>query len=304
MEKIKLNNPYKLIEFNILKDKTPVHSKVLNTDLVVIRYGKEVSVLYGRCLHRGALLGDGYIDGDNLICGVHGWDYRYDTGISEYNNQEILHKFKAEIKEGFVFVDLDECHEFEKINPSPFDETEYLGRYADTHPQPEEPYTSYIKELAKNGLKNVGKDGPGASMGVDRNSLPKWDDIQYLPAQFATTPLLEEEEVSTKVIIGPRAKKPLHLEIPLFVSDMSFGALSREAKIALAKGAQNAGTGICSGEGGMLPEENNNNGRYFYELASAQFGFSWDKLEKVQAFHFKGGQGAKTGTGGICLPIK
>ena len=79
---------------------------------------------------------------------------------------------------------------------------------------------------------------------------------------------------------------------------MSFGALSREAKIALSKGAEMAGTGICSGEGGMLPKEQESNKRYFYELASAQFGFSWDKLEKVQAFHFKGGQGAKTGTGG------
>ena len=79
---------------------------------------------------------------------------------------------------------------------------------------------------------------------------------------------------------------------------MSFGALSREAKISLAKGADMAGTGICSGEGGMLPQEQESNSRYFYELASGKFGFSWDKVMKVQAFHFKGGQGAKTGTGG------
>jgi glutamate synthase domain-containing protein 2 len=88
------------------------------------------------------------------------------------------------------------------------------------------------------------------------------------------------------------------LDIPVFVSDMSFGALSREAKIALAKGAELAGTGICSGEGGMLPEEQATNSRYFYELASGKFGFSWEKVQKAQAFHFKGGQGAKTGTGG------
>ena len=48
----------------------------------------------------------------------------------------------------------------------------------------------------------------------------------------------------------------------------------------------------------MLPEEQAANSRYFYELASARFGFSWDKVQKTQAFHFKGGQGAKTGTGG------
>ena len=98
--------------------------------------------------------------------------------------------------------------------------------------------------------------------------------------------------------LGPEAKKPLRLKIPLFVSDMSFGALSEEAKISLAKGADLAGTGICSGEGGMLPEEQEANSRYFYEYASAGFGYKEELLKNVQAFHFKGGQGAKTGTGG------
>ena len=79
---------------------------------------------------------------------------------------------------------------------------------------------------------------------------------------------------------------------------MSFGALSEEAKTALARGAELAGTGICSGEGGMLPEEQAENSRYLYELASAKFGYSEQLLSKVQAFHFKAGQGAKTGTGG------
>src|SRR5690606_20906825 len=88
------------------------------------------------------------------------------------------------------------------------------------------------------------------------------------------------------------------LDIPLFVSDMSFGALSEEAKISLAKGAQLAGTAICSGEGGMLPEEQQANSRYLFEYASAKFGYTESLLEKVQAFHFKCGQAAKTGTGG------
>ena len=111
-------------------------------------------------------------------------------------------------------------------------------------------------------------------------------------------PLLDDEPIGTDIVIGPKAKKPLRLAIPLFVSDMSFGSLSQSAKVALALGAERAGTGICSGEGGMLAEEQASCSRYFYELASARFGFSWDKVERVQAFHFKGGQGAKTGTGG------
>ena len=79
---------------------------------------------------------------------------------------------------------------------------------------------------------------------------------------------------------------------------MSFGALSEEAKTALARGAELAGTGICSGEGGMLPEEQAENSRYFYELASGRFGWDLEKVKLCQAFHFKAGQGAKTGTGG------
>ncbi len=135
-------------------------------------------------------------------------------------------------------------------------------------------------------------------MGVPRPTLPQWDDIQVLTGQLATKPLMEDVEVGTDLVIGKNAKKPLRLEIPLFVSDMSFGALSEESKVALAKGAEGAGTGICSGEGGMLPEEQQANSRYFYELASAKFGFQKELLARVQAFHFKGGQGAKTGTGG------
>ncbi|WP_306640623.1 glutamate synthase-related protein [Sanyastnella coralliicola] len=291
-------NTHTLCHLSDLNDREPKHFEVNLLDLVVVKFDDEVSVLYGRCHHRGALLGDGHIDGHNLICGVHGWDYRYDTGISEYNNDEALHKFQHKIKDGAVLIDLDEIDAYLEEFPQPFNKDQYLGAYADTHPEDTEPYTGYIQELARNGLKNYGHHGPSEAMGVDRNSLPKWEDIQFLPAQLAKRPLLDEEAVDTSVVIGPRAQKPLKLDIPLFVSDMSFGALSKEAKIALSKGAEMAGTGICSGEGGMLPEEQANNSRYLYELASGKFGFTWEKVQKSQAFHFKGGQGAKTGTGG------
>lgn len=163
---------------------------------------------------------------------------------------------------------------------------------------PEEPTVEFIHQLAREGLSKLGHHGPMTSMGVPRHALPHWDDLQIMVAQMATKPLMEDVTVGTELIIGPEAKKPLQLKIPLFVSDMSFGSLSEEAKISLAKGAELAGTGICSGEGGMLPEEQVANSRYFYELASAGFGYKEELLKKVQAFHFKGGQGAKTGTGG------
>lgn len=162
----------------------------------------------------------------------------------------------------------------------------------------EEPTVEFVHHLGENGLSQFGHHGPMVAMGVPRNRLPHWDDLQIMVAQMATKPLMEDVTVKTQLVIGPNAKKPLILEIPIFVSDMSYGALSEEAKVALSKGAELSATGICSGEGGMLPEEQAENSRYFYELASAKFGYSEEELKKVQAFHFKGGQGAKTGTGG------
>lgn len=290
--------PVKVADRRALEDRAPAHALVANVDLVVIRYGDEVSVLYGRCLHRGALLSDGFIDGHNLICGVHNWDYRYDTGVSEYNNAEALHKFTAWVEDDAVFVDEAEVAAWHDAHPQAYRRDEYLGAYADLHGTPEEPFNHYIEELAKNGLKNFGHHGKVSAMGVPLTELPRWADLQILTGQLARRPLLDDAPVGTDLVIGPNAKKPLRLAIPLFVSDMSFGALSEEAKIALAMGAEMAGTGICSGEGGMLPEEQRANSRYFYELASARFGWSLDKVRNVQAFHFKGGQGAKTGTGG------
>ena len=73
----------KIATWSELRDRQPAYALVAGVDLVVIRYDNKVSVLYGRCLHRGALMSDGAVQGDNLVCGVHGWDYRLDTGISE-----------------------------------------------------------------------------------------------------------------------------------------------------------------------------------------------------------------------------
>src|SRR6267142_6937208 len=200
--------------------------------------------------------------------------------------------------DGKVFVDEDEIAAWTKDHPQPYKRDAYLGLYADIHGDPVEPHVGLIQSYANDGLKKTGHHGAVAAMGVPRTELPAWDDIQIVTAQLATPPQLDDVPVGTEVVVGPNAQKPLTLKIPIIVSDMSFGSLSEPAKVALAKGAELAGTGICSGEGGMLAEEQAGCSRYFYELASARFGFSWDKVLKVQAFHFKGGQAAKTGTGG------
>ncbi|MEM7722374.1 MAG: glutamate synthase-related protein [Pseudomonadota bacterium] len=289
----------KIAQLSTLPDREPAYALVADVDLVVVRWDEEVSVFYGRCLHRGALMSDGFVRGKNLICGVHDWDYRLDSGVSEYANEEALPRFQSWVEGDDILVDEDEIAAWAHANPQPFNRDTYLGLYADTsHGTAEEPYTGLIQGYAREGLSKTGHHGVVDAMGVPRGELPDWDDIQILTAQLHKAPLLDDDPVGTDIVIGPNAQKPLRLKIPLFVSDMSYGALSEPAKLALAVGAEMAGTGICSGEGGMMPAEQEANSRYFYELASGRFGFDWEKLDKVQAFHFKGGQGAKTGTGG------
>lgn len=290
--------PTSIATWSELPNREPQGALIGNVDLVIIRYEENHSVLYGRCLHRGAMMADGHLDGDNLICGVHGWDYGIQTGISAYNNSEVLDKFSSWIDGDQLMVDADEIAAWEDKHPQPYNRDAYQGAYQDVHGAPEEPHVGLIRTLAADGLSKLGHHGTVTSMGVPRDQLPAWDDIQFVTAQLARRPLLDDVEVSATTVIGPNAERPLVLDRPLFVSDMSFGALSEEAKVALAMGADQAGTGICSGEGGMLPEEQAANRRYFYELASGRFGWDIEKAKKVQAFHFKFGQGAKTGTGG------
>jgi glutamate synthase domain-containing protein 2 len=312
MTEVSIQEPVAIARFDDLPDREPVGIALWGDELVVIRFDDEHSVLSGRCLHRGARLADGKVVGDDLICSLHGWDYRIETGISAYDHTQCLHKYASEVRDGDVVVDAAEVraqrrrHPMNEVTATPVSlgggevmTDEYEWHYENAHVDTEaEPYVGAIHELARHGLSRVGHHGPVAAMGVPRTDLPTWDSLQFVTAQLARLPLLDDVDVDTRTVIGPAARRPLVLDRPLFVSDMSFGALSQEAKTALSMGAELAGTGICSGEGGMLPEEQEANSRYFYELASARFGWRPEVLDIVQAFHFKLGQGAKTGTGG------
>jgi len=293
-------NKTAIAQWTDLEPLKPAYAIVAGVDLVIVRWkdAEEVSILYGRCAHRGALMSDGRVEGDNIICGLHDWDYCFKSGVSSYNPSERLQRFESWVEDGRVWVDEDEIRAWASDNPQPYQRDSYQGLYKDLHGGPEEPHYQYIQHLAEHGLSKVGHHGRVSAMGVPRDDLPVWEDIQIVTAQLHKLPLLDDHPVGSEVVIGPNAARPLLLERPLFVSDMSFGALSEEAKTALAMGAEMAGTGICSGEGGMLPEEQAANSRYLYELASGRFGYSLDAVQKSQAFHFKCGQGAKTGTGG------
>ena len=293
-------NKHAVQEWAELEPQKPTHVVAANVDLILVREpeGEAVTVLYGRCQHRGALLSAGKVSGDRLVCPLHGSTYRYATGKNVHYPGADLKVFQSWVEQGKVWIDLDEVAEWEAAHPQKFDRSRYQGLYADFKGTPNEPHVGTIQSLARDGLSRTGHHGPVQAMGVPRTQLPSWDDLQLLTAQLHRLPLLDDEPVATEVVVGPRAAKPVELAMPLFVSDMSFGALSEEAKTALARGAEMAGTAICSGEGGMLPEERAESSRYFYELASARFGWSMDQLEGCRAFHFKLGQAAKTGTGG------
>lgn len=284
--------------FGELTADRPHPVSVDGVDIALVRRGDDVSALSGRCLHRGVLLSDGRIEGDMVVCGVHGWRYDAATGVSPVNPSAALTVFPAWVSDGVVYVDATAVADFRRKGSVTYPDDGYQGRWVRPADSPQEPFVTQIHEIAAHGLDRVGHHGPMAAMGVPRDQLPKWESIQLVTAQLARMPLLETEPVATETVIGPAARRPLRLDIPLFISDMSFGALSEEAKVALSAGAQMAGTGICSGEGGMLPEEQQRNSRYLYELASGRFGWTFEHLHTVQAFHFKGGQGAKTGTGG------
>jgi glutamate synthase domain-containing protein 2/nitrite reductase/ring-hydroxylating ferredoxin subunit len=309
---VTITQPLVVVRWEDLVDRRP-HGVVLRgEDLVVVRLGDRHSVLTGRCLHRGARLADGAVAGDDLVCSLHGWDYRIDTGISSYDSNQCLHRFASAVVDGDVVIDAEELHRHQRRRPETVqgrsaasdqlvdgELDEYHWHDGNPHNDtPEEPYVSEIHRLARHGLERVGTHGPIAAMGVPREQLPSWDSLQFVTAQLARLPLLDHVAVDATTTIGPGAARPLVLERPVFVSDMSFGALSQEAKVALARGAELAGTAICSGEGGMLDEEQRACSRYLYELGSGRFGWDESLLGRVQALHLKLGQGAKTGTGG------
>ncbi|MGB6339058.1 MAG: FMN-binding glutamate synthase family protein, partial [Candidatus Aminicenantaceae bacterium] len=131
-----------------------------------------------------------------------------------------------------------------------------------------------------------------------RKPTPSWDDILIIGAQLAKLPLNKDVPVSTETTIGPMAKKPMVIETPVYVTHMSFGALSKEAKIALAKGSAAAKTAMCSGEGGILPESLENSYKYIFEYVPNKYSATEENLKKVDAVEIKIGQSAKPGMGG------
>ncbi len=135
--------------------------------------------------------------------------------------------------------------------------------------------------------------------------IPTWDDLTFMPGTL-TRFVIEgyREKCLTKTVIGPEAKQPLNLDIPVYITGMSFGALSYEAKTALARGATMAGTATCSGEGGMIPDERRYSSKWLYQCIQSRYGFNPNHLRLADAVEFFIGQGCKVGLGGHLMGQK
>ncbi len=139
--------------------------------------------------------------------------------------------------------------------------------------------------------------------GTDRKLL-NWDDLIFLPSQLARAPLLDNEPVDVGIVVGPRSGRPIRLDTPILVGAMSFGALSIEAKVALARGAAAVGSMSNTGEGGMHEREREAARYLTLQYSTGRFGVDQDDLKHADMIEIKIGQGAKPGLGGHLMADK
>jgi len=244
------------------------------------------------CPHMQCPLSDGMVDdrygGHYIVCACHGWEFNVKDGSGAPGHSDKVESYPTVVKDDIVYVDLPISHDNDVVKSELEEYLDPYKRSKDKH----DPKFSAIQQRAITG------EPVGVSPMSTKIAVPKFESILFRGAQLATFPLLEEEEVNMKTVIGKKAKVPLELEIPFFVSHMSFGALSIEAKTALAKGASATGTAIGSGEGGLLPEERQAAEKYIYEWTPASFTQKLENVKDVDAIELKFGQGTKPGMGG------
>lgn len=205
---------------------------------------------------------------------------------------------------GILLKDLDKCpickqdiSKFVEVEDSKANETSAI----------ESSELAYDKDYAKSD-KDIRQMDAIHQMAVSGKSIveamytefpmPNWDDILILGCQLNPQPLEADVEVNTQTVIGKTADKPLVIESPIYITHMSFGALSRETKIALAKGSAAVKTAQCSGEGGILAEEMENAYKYIFEYVPNRYSVTEDNLKNADAIEIKIGQSTKPGLGG------
>jgi glutamate synthase domain-containing protein 2 len=247
-----------------------------------------VYALDDRCPHRQGQLSRGKVVKGEAVCPLHAWNFDLETGVSPYDPRDRVPTYPVELREEEVYVDADAVP---PLPDSTFDG--YQGRWRRW-------------EQDARGHKEIRRLAKGLSPQVEAMGAPakelcgpcNFDHFHIRAAQLDPLPRLERESAQTRVLIGAGAGRPLELALPALISHMSFGSLSREAKIALARGSAKSRTAIGSGEGGMLPAERAAAGTYILEMASGYFGWREDVIAQADAVEIKLGQSAKPGLGG------
>ncbi len=260
---------------------------VNGTDVALCRDANGYYALSNRCPHRRGQIGDGRVANGRAWCPLHNWDFDLRTGISPYNPNDRLDTYPVAVNGSGVEIDADAV----PVTPATGYLRDYQGRYRRFVDDVEAEYDA-VQHFARFG------EGAVEAMRTTR-PVVGFDAVQFRPAQLATLPVLDDEPITLGVTLGAKCNHPLTLSMPVLVSHMSFGALSKEAKIALARASADAGIAICSGEGGMLPEERDNASQYILEMASGYFGWTEENIRRADAIEIKIGQAAKAGAGGL-----
>jgi len=159
-----------------------------------------------------------------------------------------------------------------------------------------------IQNMLENSLRAETGDVLHRPLGSSKK-WPHLDPITFIPAQTTPFPVDGDEEVDVKITIGPKAKKPMEIKIPIMISGMAYGiALSEEVRLSLAEAAKNVGTAINSGEGGVLPEELDKAGKYILQFAKTEWSKEEELIKRADMIEIKFGQGAIFGVGGRISP--
>jgi glutamate synthase domain-containing protein 2 len=154
-----------------------------------------------------------------------------------------------------------------------------------------------VQNALENMLRAESGDVLHRPLGSSKN-WPHLDEITFIPAQTGPFPVDGNTEVDVGVVIGPKARKPLKLKIPLMISGMAYGvALSEEVRMALTTAANQAGTAINSGEGGVLPEELTQADKFILQVSKTEWSKEAEKFKKAKMIEVKLGQGATMGMG-------
>ena len=160
-----------------------------------------------------------------------------------------------------------------------------------------------IQNMLENSLRASSGKTIMRPLGGSQKRWPHLESITFIPAQTSPFPVDGEQEVDIQVTIGPKAKKPMQMDVPLIISGMGYGVgLSEEARLSLAQAAKKTGVAINSGEGGILPEELQTAGKYILQFSKTLWGKEEKEIMRANMIEIKIGQGSMQGMGNKIPP--